>query len=65
MSKQITVIRSGESRKRGFTLVEIMAAATIMLILIGVSLQLTSTVLQSFSRATNKLSANAEARQIF
>lgn len=48
--------------KRGFTLIEIMVATTIMVILVGLVIQITSEVLRVWNRSSGRLSANAQAR---
>lgn len=49
-------------RRSAFTLVEIMVAAAITIIMIGLVIQITSDVLRIWNRSMGKLSANAEAR---
>ncbi|MGB0742929.1 MAG: PulJ/GspJ family protein [Opitutales bacterium] len=49
-------------RRSAFTLVEIMVAAAITIIMIGLVIQITSEVLKVWNRSVGKLSANAEAR---
>lgn len=49
-------------RKRAFTLIEIMVAAAITVIMVGLVIQITSEVLKIWNRSVGKLSANAEAR---
>ena len=49
-------------RRSAFTLVEIMVAAAITIIMIGLVIQITSEVLKIWNRSVGKLSANAEAR---
>lgn len=53
---------SFRSRRSAFTLVEIMVAALITIIMIGLVIQITSEVLKIWNRSVGKLSANAEAR---
>lgn len=48
--------------RKAFTLVEIMAATGIMLIIILLVLSLTSNVLSSWNRSSDRLASNAEAR---
>lgn len=50
------------TRKRAFTLIEIMVAATITIIMVGLVIQITSEVLKIWNKSVGKLSANAEAR---
>lgn len=50
------------SRRSAFTLIEIMVAAVITIIMIGLVVQITSEVLKIWNRSAGKLSANAEAR---
>ena len=49
-------------RRSAFTLVEIMVAAAITIIMIGLVVQITGEVLKLWNRSMGKLSANAEAR---
>lgn len=49
-------------RRSAFTLIEIMVAAAITIIMIGLVIQVTSEVLKIWNRSVGKLSANAEAR---
>ena len=49
-------------RRSAFTLIEIMVAAVITVIMIGLVIQITSEVLKIWNRSVGKLSANAEAR---
>ncbi|WP_233246106.1 PilW family protein [Coraliomargarita sinensis] len=49
-------------RRSAFTLIEIMVAAVITVIMIGLVVQITSEVLKIWNRSVGKLSANAEAR---
>lgn len=49
-------------RKGAFTLIEIMVATTVMIIMVGLVIQITSQVLNVWNRSAGKLSANAEAR---
>lgn len=49
-------------RRNAFTLIEIMVAAVITIIMIGLVIQITSEVLKIWNRSAGKLSANAEAR---
>lgn len=49
-------------RRKAFTLIEIMVAAAITIIMIGLVIQITSEVLKIWNRSVGKLSANAEAR---
>jgi len=48
--------------RSAFTLIEIMVAAVITIIMIGLVIQITSGVLNVWNRSVGKLSANAEAR---
>jgi prepilin-type N-terminal cleavage/methylation domain-containing protein len=48
--------------RRGFTLIEIMVATAVMIVLVGLVVQITSQVLNVWSRSSGQLSANAEAR---
>jgi len=54
--------KSSNSRQSAFTLIEIMVAAAITIIMIGLVVQITSEVLKIWNRSAGKLSANAEAR---
>ena len=47
---------------RGFTLVEILVASTVMVILVGIVASIAGRVMDSWNRSSGKLSANAEAR---
>lgn len=55
-------ITSSSGRRSAFTLIEIMVAAVITVIMIGLVVQITSEVLKVWNRSMGKLSANAEAR---
>ena len=55
-------LRTRNSAKRAFTLIEIMVATVIMIVLVGLVIQITSEVLKVWTRSSGKLSANAEAR---
>lgn len=48
--------------RRGFTLIEIMVATTIMVIMVGLVIQITSEVLAVWNRSSGRMSANAQAR---
>jgi len=50
--------------KSAFTLIEILAASTIMVILVGIVAYITGSVMDSWNRASGKLSVNAEARLV-
>ena len=50
------------SFKKGFTLIEIMVATVVMVIMVGLVVQITSEVLKVWTRSSDKLSANAQAR---
>ena len=54
--------RDNRQARSAFTLIEIMVATVVMLILVGLVVQITSSVLNVWNRASGKLSANAEAR---
>lgn len=54
--------KHSKRRRSGFTLIEIMVAAVITIIMIGLVIQITSEVLNIWNRSVGKLSANAEAR---
>jgi len=56
------LVTSRRLLKRGFTLIEIMVATTIMVILVGLVIQITSEVLSVWNRSSGRLSANAQAR---
>lgn len=59
----ITLLKTRSKKCRGaFTLIEIMVAAAIMTVLVGLVLQITGEVLKAWNRSSGKLSANAEAR---
>ena len=49
-------------RRSAFTLIEIMVAAVITIIMVGLVIQITGDVLKLWNRSMGKLSANAEAR---
>lgn len=49
-------------RRSAFTLIEIMVAAVITIVMVGLVIQITSEVLKIWNRSAGKLSANAEAR---
>ena len=51
-----------DSRRRAFTLIEIMVASVIMIVLSGLVIQITSEVLKVWNLSSGKLAANAEAR---
>ena len=54
--------KSNRQARGAFTLIEIMVATVVMLILVGLVVQITSSVLNAWNRASGKLAANAEAR---
>ena len=54
--------QKNKSSSLGFTLIEIMVATVIMIILVGLVVQITSSVLQVWNKSSGKLAANAEAR---
>ena len=54
--------RDNRQARSAFTLIEIMVATVVMLILVGLVVQITSSVLNVWNRASGKLAANAEAR---
>ena len=54
--------RYNQQARSAFTLIEIMVATVVMLILVGLVVQITSSVLNAWNRASGKLAANAEAR---
>ena len=54
--------RDNQQARSAFTLIEIMVATVVMLILVGLVVQITSSVLNAWNRASGKLAANAEAR---
>lgn len=54
--------KKSSGRRSAFTLIEIMVAAVITIIMIGLVIQITSEVLKVWNRSMGKLSANAEAR---
>jgi type II secretory pathway pseudopilin PulG len=54
--------KSSLDRRRAFTLIEIMVAAAITIVMIGLVIQITGEVLKLWNRSMGKLSANAEAR---
>jgi prepilin-type N-terminal cleavage/methylation domain-containing protein len=56
------LVTSRRFLKRGFTLIEIMVATTIMVVLVGLVIQITSEVLSVWNRSSGRLSANAQAR---
>lgn len=56
---------SSSGKRAGFTLVEVLAAAAIMLIVVSAVLGLTANVLDTWNNANSQLSGNAEARQAF
>jgi type II secretory pathway pseudopilin PulG len=58
----MNVVLSKSRSKRAFTLIEIMVATTVMIIMVGLVIQITSQVLDAWNRSSDKLSANAEAR---
>ena len=47
---------------RGFTLIEILVASSVMVVLVGIVAYIASAVMGSWNRSSGKLSANAEAR---
>ena len=49
--------------KRGFTLIELMVATSLMMFLVAIVLQLTGSILTTWNRAYTKLTANFGARQ--
>ena len=55
-------LRTRNTAKRAFTLIEIMVATVIMVVLVGLVIQITSEVLKVWTRSSGKLAANAEAR---
>lgn len=55
-------IKKSSDRRSAFTLIEILVAAVITIIMIGLVIQITSEVLKIWNRSVGKLSANAEAR---
>ncbi len=54
--------RTFSSRRRGFTLIEIMVAAVITVIMVGLVIQITGEVLKLWNRSMGRMSANEEAR---
>jgi type II secretory pathway pseudopilin PulG len=54
--------KSSLDRRRAFTLIEIMVAAVITIIMVGLVIQITSEVLKIWNKSVGKLAANAEAR---
>jgi len=54
--------KSTAHRRQAFTLIEIMVAAAITIVMIGLVIQITGEVLKLWNRSMGKLSANAEAR---
>jgi len=54
--------KSLNNRRRAFTLIEIMVAAVITIIMVGLVIQITSEVLKIWNKSVGKLAANAEAR---
>lgn len=54
--------RSRLTSARAFTLIEVLVASAVMVILVGIVVYITSTVMSSWNRSSGKLSANAEAR---
>lgn len=59
----ITLLKTrSRKHRKAFTLIEIMVAAVIMTVLVGLVLQITGEVLKAWNRSSGKLSANAEAR---
>jgi len=55
--------RKGGKAKRGFTLIELMVATSLMMFLVAIVLQLTGSILTTWNRAYTKLTANFGARQ--
>lgn len=49
-------------QKSGFTLIEVLVATVVMVILVGMVVSITGSVLDVWSKSSGKLSANAEAR---
>ena len=54
--------RCNQQARSAFTLIEIMVATVVMVILVGLVVQITSNVLNTWNRASGNLAANAEAR---
>lgn len=54
--------KHSSDRRSAFTLIEIMVAALITIVMIGLVIQITGEVLKVWNRSVGKLSANAEAR---
>jgi len=50
------------NRVKAFTLIEVLVAAAITVIMVGLVIQITAEVLKVWNQSTGKLSANAEAR---
>ncbi|MFU8848829.1 MAG: type II secretion system protein J [Opitutales bacterium] len=53
---------SSARNRRAFTLIEVMVAAAITIVMVGLVIQITGEVLKLWNRSMGKLSANAEAR---
>ena len=59
----ISRLNRGTTERRGFTLIELMAATALMMALVAMVLTLTNTVLTSWNNAARQLSANFGAKQ--
>lgn len=57
--------REGRRLASGFTVVELLVAAAITLVLLGLMVQITFSTLQTFDRVTGSLNSQAQARIIF
>ena len=57
--------RSTASHPRGFTLLEVLVAITVLMILVGITAQLTNSAMIVSADSTKRISADAQARMVF